>query len=87
MSRKSPEMALLSTALRRLGRRIQELRQAHAWSQETLAHDAGISRTYMGSIEIGAKQPTLRTLVKIAAALDVPLSELFLWSGDKGPKK
>ncbi len=86
MSRKSPEMASFSSALHRVGRRIKELRKARDRSQEKLAHDADISRTYMGSVELGAKQPTLFTLFKVAKALGVPLAELFLPPSDEAPK-
>lgn len=62
---------------RRVGRRIKELRMACGWSQEDLADGAEISRTFVGTIEIGRKRATLRTLFKIARALRVPISDLF----------
>lgn len=62
----------------RLGGRIRELRKARRWSQEKLALEAEISRTYMGSIELGAKGPSLWTLHRISRALGVQLVHLFL---------
>lgn len=71
-------MTSFPSVVKQLGRRVKELRKARGWSQEKLAHGAEISRTYMGTIELGAKQPTLKTLYRIAKALNVPLAEVFL---------
>ena len=70
--------ATLSTVLKQLGSRIKELRKGRRLSQEALAHRAGISRTYIGTIELGTKQATLATLVRISNALNLDLVELFL---------
>jgi transcriptional regulator with XRE-family HTH domain len=40
-------------------------------SQEQLAHDAGVDRTYIGLLERGLRQPTIGTVFALAAALDV----------------
>ncbi|MBI4566213.1 MAG: helix-turn-helix transcriptional regulator [Planctomycetes bacterium] len=64
--------------LQHVGRRIRELRKARHWTQEELAHRAGISRTYMGTVELGAKEPSLRTLFRVAHAMEVALVELFV---------
>lgn len=45
-------------------------------SQERLGEMAGLNRTYVGGIERGVRNPTYRNLVRLAVALDVPLSEL-----------
>lgn len=74
--RKRPDAALART-LRSLGRRLCELRKTRDLSQARLARAARISRTFMGTIELGAKQPTLATLHRLAQALKVPLAELF----------
>src|SRR4051794_9352309 len=57
--------------------RIRDLRAKKGWSQERLAEEAAIHRTYLGGIERGLRNPALRNLVKIARALDVSMSELF----------
>jgi predicted transcriptional regulator len=40
-------------------------------SQETLAHTAGLHRTYIGHVERGEVNVTLWSIVRVAAALDV----------------
>jgi transcriptional regulator with XRE-family HTH domain len=60
-----------------LGRRIRDLRTSRGWSQERLADQAGMHRTYMWGIEQGARNPSLRHLSRLADALAVPLQSLF----------
>ncbi len=58
------------------GLAIRELRAARGISQETLAHAADLDRTYVSGIERGQRNPSLTNLLKLAAALDVKVSEL-----------
>lgn len=60
-----------------LGKRIRQLRQARGWSQEFLADEAGMHRTYMWGIEQGVRNPSIRHLTRIADALKVSLATLF----------
>ncbi len=60
-----------------LGKRVRALRTARAWSQERLADEAGMHRTYMWGIEQGMRNPSLRHLTRLADALGVPLPSLF----------
>lgn len=60
-----------------VGRRIRQLRKAKSWSQEYLADEAGVHRTYMWGIEQGLRNPSLKHLTRIADALHVPLATLF----------
>jgi transcriptional regulator with XRE-family HTH domain len=46
-------------------------------SQEDLAHAAGISTSTLSRVERGLHQPSLPTLRKLAAALDVSLPDLI----------
>jgi transcriptional regulator with XRE-family HTH domain len=69
-------LATESTA-QALGKRIRELRSRKGWSQEFLAEESGLHRTYLGGIERGLRNPSLNNLVKIARALGVTLRELF----------
>lgn len=46
-------------------------------SQEELAHQAGVHRTYIGMIERGEKNITLENIDKISSALKLSVSELF----------
>lgn len=63
--------------VKRFGRRIRILRDAKGWSQERLAEEADLHRTYVGGIERGLRNPSLRNIVKIAEALGVPTGALF----------
>lgn len=60
-----------------LGKRIRALRSEKGWSQETLAFECGLHRTYLGHVELGRKNISFNNLVTISATLGVTLSELF----------
>lgn len=60
-----------------LGRRIRQLRKAKGWSQEQLAAQADMHRTYMWGIEQGVRNPSIRHVTQIADALGVPVGSLF----------
>jgi transcriptional regulator with XRE-family HTH domain len=60
-----------------LGKRIRQLRTTRGWSQELLADQAGMHRTYMWGIEQGVRNPSVRHLTRIADALGVSLSAHF----------
>lgn len=61
---------------KRFGEVIRRRRIAAGWSQEEFADRAGLSRSYSGEVERGYSIPSLATVLKIAAAFGVPLSEL-----------
>ena len=70
---------------RQLGERIYELRKMRQYTQEELAQKAGISLSYLSMIERAQRTPYVETLVPIAAALGITLSQLFLdLSGPRG---
>ncbi len=60
-----------------LGRRIRAIRKAKGWTQEELGSKADISYKYIGEVERGQQNPSFDTLVKIADAFEIELSELF----------
>jgi transcriptional regulator with XRE-family HTH domain len=60
-----------------LGKRIRELRQHTGLSQERFAAKASLDRTYYAGIERGERNPSVKQLAKIAAALDVGIATLF----------
>lgn len=68
------------------GLRLKELRRRAGMSQERLAAAAGVSRTFLGHIEIGQKAPGLEAIVKIAHALGVEAHELLRF-GARDTKK
>lgn len=60
-----------------VGRNIRALRRARGLSQEELADELGVHRTYMGGLERGERNLTLRTLERLAGRLGVdPVSLL-----------
>ena len=68
---------------RRFGRRVRVLRERAGLSQEALAAKAGIHRTYMGGVERGERNISLKNIVRLAAALGVHPRELFDEPGGK----
>lgn len=60
-----------------VGQRIRNYRTGLSWSQERLAEAAGCHHTYIGQIERGEKNATIESVEKIAAAMGVPMSQLF----------
>ncbi|MGJ5819946.1 helix-turn-helix domain-containing protein [Paludibaculum fermentans] len=55
---------------------LREVRTAKGLSQEGLADEAGVDRTYVSLMERGIKSPTLRMLIRLAAILGVTAGEL-----------
>jgi len=66
-----------SAVVKALGQRIRELRDAKGWSQERLAEAAYLDRSYLAGIERGLRNPSVRSLLKVAGALKVRIGELF----------
>lgn len=63
--------------LENFGKRVQKVRQEKGVTQEKLAEMLSMHRTYIGLIERGERNPTVRTLYKIAKALKVKASYLL----------
>ena len=66
-----------TTLLLRLGRRVRALRLAKGWSQERLAEEAGLHRTFVGGIERGERNVTVTTLARIARTLHTTPDKLL----------
>lgn len=63
---------------KKLGKKIQRLRKKVGYtSQEKFAEALGLSRTHVGHIEQGRKNPSMEVLIKIAKKLKVEVSDLF----------
>ena len=63
--------------LRALGKRVRILRLTRELTQEELAAAAGMSRSFVSLIEHGSHGVDVVRLIRLAAALDVPLAELL----------
>jgi len=64
--------------VRLLGRNVRRLRKQRGLSQEDLAHEADMKRSYVSDLERGARNPSVRALGRLAAALAVKPHELLL---------
>lgn len=62
------------------GRVVKHLRDDRRLSQEVLADRADLNRTYLGEVERGVAVPSLATVAKIAAAFNLPASNLLALS-------
>jgi transcriptional regulator with XRE-family HTH domain len=71
-------MTIRSPAHVAFGQRIRAIRNRRRVSQEGLALQCGLDRTYISGIERGTRNPSLTNILKIATALDVPPSDLFV---------
>ena len=58
-----------------LGNQIRELRKSKGLSQEQLALQAEVDRSYVGGIERGERNVSFLTLVKIAECLDSDIAK------------
>jgi len=67
-----------------IGERIRQLREAKGFSQGDMEKASGLLRCYISRVEHGHTVPALETLERIAAALNVPLYQLF-YQGDNPP--
>lgn len=62
--------------LKNLGRQLRALREQAGKSQDTLANDSGLHRTYIGAVERGERNPTILTLSRYAAGLGLTVADL-----------
>jgi transcriptional regulator with XRE-family HTH domain len=59
------------------GRRLRQLRKDRGFSQELLAHQANLHRTYVGSVERGERNVSLDAIYALADALGVRAGDLL----------
>lgn len=59
------------------GNRVRALRLQKGWSQERLAEEANLGRSFAGSIERGEKDLRMKTLCKLCDALGKTFAELM----------
>ena len=60
------------------GKRVRAVRNAKGLSQESLADNAGLHRSYVWGIENGKRNVSLENIVRIAHALRVPPRDLLV---------
>lgn len=71
-----------SDLLKTLGTRVRDARARHGMTRRMLAHDSRISERYLAELESGRGNLSIVLLKRLAAAIDVPLTELV----DEGPR-
>lgn len=58
------------------GKVLREIRKSRGLTQETLAFESHLDRTFVSLLELGSRSPTLDTLMALSIALDEPLSSM-----------
>jgi transcriptional regulator with XRE-family HTH domain len=59
------------------GKRLVQLRKEKGWSQEQLALESGIARSYLGGVERGQRNIALINICKLAKSLSISPADLF----------
>jgi transcriptional regulator with XRE-family HTH domain len=65
------------TLIKEFGATIRFYRTKNGLSQEKLGERCGFHRTYIGQVERGERNPTLKSIAIFASVFNVSLSELF----------
>lgn len=60
-----------------IGDNIRKYRDKKGWSQEKLAFECNLHRTYIGAVERGERNITILNLIKIKDVLEVKLNQLY----------
>lgn len=71
--------------LSNLGKTIRQTRRTKKMTQEDLAELAGVNAKYLGEVELGKANPTVLFLLKVAGALGMEMTDLFL--GSQSPRR
>jgi transcriptional regulator with XRE-family HTH domain len=66
----------------RAGRRLRAVRESRNMSQEDFAHVLGVHRTYLGGVERGERNLTLKSLERLAERAGVDALELLAATND-----
>nr|WP_315400482.1 helix-turn-helix transcriptional regulator [uncultured Duganella sp.] len=67
----------MNSLVRGFGLGVRQLREARGWSQEQLAENSNLNRSYVGEIERGRVIASLLTVEKLALALKLTPSALL----------
>lgn len=63
--------------MKRIGKRITKFREAKGMNQSDLARELDKDRQVIQRLETGVMNPTIKTLQKIADALDIDITDLI----------
>jgi len=59
------------------GKRVAHIRKIKGWSQEKLALESGISRSYLGDVECGKRNISLVNICRLANTMEIKLPVLM----------
>ncbi len=59
------------------GKTLRRLRVTKNLTQEQLGLEAGLRRTFISSLELGQKEPSITTIQKLAVVLEISMSKLL----------
>ena len=80
-------MAAKDPMLAQLGAYLRSVREKTGWSQEELAFECGLHRTYIGAVERGEYNVTLLTLRRITDTLGISLVDAVRSISDRKPRR
>ena len=69
-------MPVRDKTLSNFGRNVARIRDARGFSQDKLAEKADLDRTYISGIERGVRNPGIKTVIRIAKALNASIGDL-----------
>ena len=71
-----------------VGWNVRRIRVARGVSQERLAFDAGVDRSYVGGLERGQMNPSVDILERLAITLGVPVGDFMIEpaEGERAPE-
>lgn len=70
-----PKLVSVKDVASAFSQTLRILRESRGLSQEAVALESGMHRTFVSQLERGIKTPSLFTIIKLAAALKIPASE------------
>src|ERR1700721_2323499 len=74
---RSETLPLPSTIRPSIGPRLRHIRLQKGFTVEMLATAAGLDKGFLSRLERGTKRPSVETVLRLSAALDVPVGPLF----------
>ena len=80
-------MAAKDPMLRQLGQYLRGVREKRGWSQEELAFECGLHRTYIGAVERGEYNVTILTLRRITDTLGITLADAIESIADRRKRR
>lgn len=73
----TPKNSVDTDTLILFGKRLASLRKELGWSQEKLALDSGVARSYLSGVERGKRNIALLNIVRLAETMGIPSQELM----------